>query len=306
MLKHPGKLLGDAWFFVHDDLVHCFYLTCPVGMPRHAVWDIGHATSKDLVNWTVLPIALHRGPTGSWDDCLATGSVIRWNGRFWMAFSAGRTALVGIAVSDNLMTWTRHSENPVTNIDTRYYEEIGSGTRAIRHWRDPFLWTDGQWVYHYVCASKREGKPDERGALGLARTQNMSDWEILPPPQVDPVAQELECPQIHFANGQYHLIFSTITEFFSSRFLAEHSPEELGWSTYAMTGPTPFGPFHMESTGRILPVDYPVQPYACQLVFLNGKPYLLGMLVHPDGDAICDPIPVAFTDHGVRAIRTTI
>ncbi len=301
MLKHPGRLIGDAWFYVHDDLVHCFYLTCPVDVPRHQHWDIGHATSVDLVTWTILPTALIQGPAGAWDDCLATGSVIRWQGRFWMAFSAGRTAQVGVAVSDDLTTWVKYPGNPVTDIDTRYYEETGSGTRAIRHWRDPFLWTDGEWVYHYVCASKREGTPDERGALGLAKTRNMTEWEILSPPPVDPVAQELECPQIYPANGRYYLIFSTITEFFSSRFLAKHAPEELGWSTYSMTGPTPFGPFRMEATGRILPPTYPVQPYACQLVTWGGKTYLLGTLVHPDGDAICDPIPVAFTDHGVRA-----
>jgi beta-fructofuranosidase len=301
MLKHPGRLIGDSWFFVHEGMVHCYYLTCPVGTPRHQQWDIGHATSADLVNWTVRDTVLYKGPAGAWDDCLATGSVIRWQGRFWMAYCGGRTAQVGVAVSDDLTTWTKNPGNPVTDIDTRFYEVTGSGTRKIRHWRDPFLWTDGEWVYHVVCASKREGTPDERGALGLARTKNMTEWEILPPPKVDPVAQELECPQIVPANGKYYLIFSTITEFFSSKFLAKYSPDDLGWSTYSMTGPTPFGPFRMEGTGRILPPSYPVQPYACQLVTWNGKVYLLGTLVHPDGDTICDPIPVTFTDQGVRA-----
>lgn len=303
MLRHPGQLIGDAWFYNNDGLFHCFYLTCSAEFQRHQSWDIGHATSKDLVNWRIHPPALRKGPAGAWDDCLATGSILRWQDRFWMAYSGGRTANVGVAVSDDLTTWTKHTGNPVTGIDVRYYEEIGSGSRAIRHWRDPFLWTDGEWVYHYVCASSREGVPDERGALGLARTRNMTEWEVLPPPPVDPVAQELECPQILLANGKYYLVFSTITEFFSSRFLAKHSPEELGWSTYSMTGPAPFGPFRMEGTGRILPPDYPVQPYACQLVTLGGKTFLLGTLVHPDGDAICDPIPVAFTDKGIRAIR---
>lgn len=301
MLRHPGHLIGDAWFFVHNDLVHCFYLTWPSGHPRHQHWNIGHATSTDLVNWTLGAPALLQSPAGAWDDGLATGSVLRWQDRFWMAYSSNRTAQIGVAVSDDLTTWTKHPGNPVTGIDPRYYEETGSGTRPLQHWRDPFLWTDGQWVYHYVCASTSTGKPDERGALGLARTRNMINWEVLPPPPVTPVAQELECPQLYPANGRYYLVFSAITEFFSSRFLAQHAPEELGWATYSMVGPTPFGPFDMHGTGRILPPAYPVQPYACQLVTVGRQTYLLGTLVHPDGDAICDPIPVTFTDQGVRA-----
>lgn len=86
---------------------------------------------------------------------------------------------------------------------------------------------------------------NERGALGLARTRNMLNWEVMPPPPMAPVAQELECPQLYPA--------------------------------------------------------HPVQPYACQLVTVGRQTYLLGTLVDPDGDAICDPIPVTFTDQGARA-----
>jgi len=304
MLTLPGQQIGDTWFYAHAGTFHCFYLTCDVSIPRHSSWDIGHATSTDLVHWTVHPLALKKGAADAWDDNLATGSILRWSDRFWMAYCAGNLAHVGVglAVSDDLFTWTRWPANPVTRIDPRYYEPIGSGSRPFPHWRDPFLFVAGDWVYHYVCASATQGHADERGTLGLACTQNMTDWQVLPPPIVEPVSQELECPQVIAGNGAYHLIFSAIPEFFSSRFLARHSRDEFNASTYTMVGPTPFGPFAIHGSGRILPTDYPVQPYAGQVVVMNDRPYLLGTIIDPGNDAICDPIPLAFTDVGLRAI----
>lgn len=302
MLTQPGRQIGDTWFYAHKGVFHCYYLTCDLATPRHSSWDIGHATSNDLTHWTVQPLALKKGAADAWDDNLATGSILRWNDRFWMAYCAGNLAHVGVglAVSDDLFHWTRWPANPVTKIDPRYYEPIGSGSRPFPHWRDPFLFVDGDWVYHYVCASSTQGVADERGALGLARTKNMTDWEILPPPTVDPVSQELECPELIEHGGVYHLIFSAIPEFFAASFLAKHPKDTFSWSTYAMVGPTPFGPFRIHGDGRILPVDYPAQPYACRVVMMNDQPYLLGTIIEPGNDAICDPIPLKFTADGLR------
>jgi len=35
MLIYPGNHLGDTWYYVKDDLIHCFYLTCPDNVARH-------------------------------------------------------------------------------------------------------------------------------------------------------------------------------------------------------------------------------------------------------------------------------
>lgn len=305
MLRHIGNEIGDSWFHVHEKTAHCFYLTCRKGVPRHTSWHIGHASSQDLVNWKIHDLVLTQSPTGAWDDrCLATGSILHWKNKFWMAYTGHMTSQVGIACSDDLYSWKRAFDGPVTGVDTRYYEEQGSGSRKMRHWRDPFLFEHDGWIYQYVCASLNHGPADERGTLGVARTHDMAHWEILPPPDIEPVVQELECPQLHKVNGKYYLIFSTATEMFSGAFQAKHSPKELGWSTYSMVAPSPKGPFRIIGTGRILPVSYPVQPYASQLVFWNDKPYLLGTAQLPDGDhVICDPIPLAFTDQGVRLME---
>ena len=74
MFRLEGHNIGDAWYYEAADAVHMYFLTKP---EAGAVgWDIGHAATRDLVNWEFLGLALTRGAPGSWDDkSLATGSV---------------------------------------------------------------------------------------------------------------------------------------------------------------------------------------------------------------------------------------
>ena len=78
--------IGDAWYYAEEDCVHTFFLAR--NLSEGGGNGIGHAVSRDLVNWEYLGLALERGPAGSWDDKnLATGSVIHRGGRYWMAYT---------------------------------------------------------------------------------------------------------------------------------------------------------------------------------------------------------------------------
>ncbi|MDQ6693630.1 MAG: hypothetical protein M3014_04315 [Chloroflexota bacterium] len=306
MLVHPGNHLGDSWYYVEGDVVHCFYLTCPKSIARHEAWDIGHATTINLVDWSIHPLALHKGEPGSYDGRgLATGSVIRYKDRYWLAYTGnwnGPQPTVAIAVSDDLYHWQKLPGNPVTGIDPAYYDDKPApAPRDWLHWRDPFLFEHEGAVYHYVCAKRKDGPVDERGTLGLARTVDMLHWEVLPPPDVDPVAMELECPQMYKTGARYYLIFSTALTLFSNAFhAAHHLTGAERWSSYSMVGSSYFGPFRMHGTGEIIPPGYPLQPYANQVVFRHGQAYLLGTVWNDEQDFICDPIPLHFSETGVQ------
>ncbi len=98
---------------------HLFYLYAPKSLGsehrRHRNARIGHATSPDLVNWTVLPEALARG-AGYFDETATwTGCVVR-SGDEWVMFYTGSRFLhaepehanietIGRAVSADLNTW---------------------------------------------------------------------------------------------------------------------------------------------------------------------------------------------------------
>ncbi|MCB0182456.1 MAG: hypothetical protein KDI62_29800, partial [Anaerolineae bacterium] len=215
MLIHPGNYIGDTWYYVDNDTIHCFYLTCPNTIERHISWDIAHATSTNLTDWTLHGVILRKGEPDAYDGrCPATGSVIRFKDRYWLAYTGnwnGPQPVAAMAVSDDLFNWEKLPNNPVTQIDPAYYDD--TSRRPLRdwlHWRDPFLFEYEGAVYHYVCANKNNGPIDERGTLGLAKTTDMLTWQVLPPPQVDPVCTEMECPQVHHVDGRYYLIFSAM------------------------------------------------------------------------------------------------
>lgn len=138
MLKDPGKHIGDTWYYIEENICHCFYLTCPDTQPRHQCWDIAHATSRDLIHWTKHGIVIPKGQDGEWDcSCLSTGSVIRFDNRYWMAYSGkwdGEIVQIGLAVSDDLHTWKKCNWNPVCKPDGELYAKRGRGVRTFCHW----------------------------------------------------------------------------------------------------------------------------------------------------------------------------
>jgi beta-fructofuranosidase len=297
MLTIPGHHLGDAWYFVDRDRVHCFVLTCPSGTPRHTAWDIGHAWSLDLKSWTYDGIILRRGPADAWDGiCLATGSVLYRDGRYWMAYTGnwfGPRPAIGLAASVNLRDWEKFAGNPITTIDEQYYTTASRGRRAFPHWRDPFLFDVDAIVYQLVCASAAN-QTTAAGGIGVACSRDMLDWHVLPPLDVDAFAEELECPQVVAAHGRYYLLFST----YGDLLLANAAPQS-GGNMYAMVGNAPLGPFRMLSPEPLLPATLPERPYAGRVVWCDGQPYLLGTVWRDADDVICDPIPVEFTATGI-------
>lgn len=305
MLLHPGNHLGDTWYFVDGETIHCFYLTCPESVKRHTSWEIGHATSINLVDWDIHDLVVRKGEPGSYDGrCPATGSVICFQGRYWLAYTGnwnGPQPTVALAVSDDLHRWEKLAANPVTTLDPRWYEASPApAPRDWQHWRDPFLFEHEGAIYHFTCARLNHGPSEARGTLGVARTEDMLHWQVLPPPDVEEVAAELECPQVHRVGERYYLIFSTAHSLFAPSFRQRYLDRTERLSSYAMVGSTRFGPFRIQGSGEIIPRDYPIQPYANQIVFWREQAYLIGTVWNDRQDFICDPIPLEFTEAGIR------
>jgi beta-fructofuranosidase len=320
MHTHQDHRIWDAWYYVDNDhdVVHLFYVAQPRDLDG---WRpvVEHAVSKNLVDWEMLPPALRQGPNGSWDDLvLCTGSVIRRQDRYWMAYAATSTATssseepfldqrAGMAWSDDLVNWQKLAENPVSRPAAPHYEQLSSHGRKMAHWRDPFLLDceeldHGEYVYKLLCARRRDGDEATRGSVGLARSRDMCTWELMPPLEHDRIGEEMEVPQVYCIDGRWYLIFCTCGRFlsveFASRFLGD-VPERTNFS---MVGDGPLGPFHLHGTGQIVPHGADEYFYAAQLVTFRGKWYLLATIHTDDRDSISNPIPVVADATGVHAL----
>ncbi len=303
MYVHPGNHIGDTWYFIENNKIHMFYLTCPENIERHTAWAIAHAVSSDFVHWEQAGIVLERGNPESYDGrCPATGSILYFDNRYWMAYTGnwnGPIPTVAIAVSGDLYKWEKISENPVTKIDGKYYaDRVFPGDRDWLHWRDPFLFSENKKAFHYVCTKKKDGL----GTLGYAESTDMRHWKVLPPPEVDPVTAELECPQVYHWKNQFYLVFSSCTNFFTNEIKAKYAYPKNRWTCFSMIGDSLHGPFKMMGDGIVIPNNYPIQPYACQVVFWQKKPYLMGTMWNDKQDSVTDPIPLRFTDDGVKVL----
>ncbi len=316
MYTYEDHMMHDAWYFVDESTgaVHMYHLAEPLnGGPSF----VGHAVSHDLVTWERLPTALRPGPPGSWDDLrICTGSVLERDGRYWMAYSATshrdstleeqyRVQRAGMAVSDDLTTWTRLPENPVTEAVAPHYEGMGTGQRRMHHWRDPFLFDSGDAVYQLVCARRDEGPTGSRGAVALARSTDMRTWDVLPPLEHDRISDEMEVPQLYRIGERWYLVFCTLGRFLTPEHAARFGDRLPERSNFSMVSDSPFGPFRVHGTGQIVEHDPDEVFYAAQLVEFKGEWHLLATAKDDRGERISDPVPVVADETGVHTVTNS-
>jgi beta-fructofuranosidase len=200
-----------------------FFLQAPrsLGDPvlRHHHASIGHAVSNNLRRWRILPDAVGPGAIGSWDDLATwTGSVTEHDGRWHMLYTGinrserGLIQRIGLATSDDLIRWTKHPKNPLIEPDGRWYELLDLGRWRDQSWRDPWLVSENGEVRALITARARTGPADGAGVVGQARSQDLVEWEVLPPLTEPGDFAQVECPQLTVIEGRQLILFSCLAE----------------------------------------------------------------------------------------------
>ncbi len=315
-LRLDDKWVWDFWFARAGEEHHVFYLQAPraLGDPdlRHRHATVGHAVSTDLTHWRVLPDALHPGEPGAWDDvAIWTGSVLAHEGRWYMLYTGtgnadeGLVQRIGLAVSDDLVSWSKHPANPVIEADARWYETLDRSRWRDQSWRDPWLFTTAQddYVHVYITARTPAGEPDGAGVVAHARSRDLVSWEVGPPVTDGGEFAQVEVPQLVALNGGYSLLISCLEEDHSRRRRAR--PEVIPRSgTYIFSGPSEFGPFSA-GPGPLVLDDHGTQTlYAGKLVEV-APGELRFMAFRGDGaegfaGELTDPLPVSLLpEHGL-------
>lgn len=293
MFSLDGFRIGDVWPYQEDgsEIVHLFFLIAPRSDPERR-WSIGHLTSRNLRDdWEFHDIALAPGKPGGFDDLgLATGSILKHNDRYYMAYTghgkadAVRCGAAGMAVSDDLFHWERLREIPPIRPDARFYETSVTGSRDFLHWRDPFLLRDGGRFHMFLCARAKTGPVKTRGTVAHLVSDDLRGWETLPPLEMEPFCEELECPQIYRIGERYCLLFCTHRELIDpSLFPAGQVPDGGGFVMFADRLTGPYRRIGTGKTGGDVPGKY---FYAPQLLRHGGRFLLIGTLLDGDDSGI--------------------
>ena len=313
-LRLPDHWLWDFWFAQDGEDVHVFYLQAPraLGDPelRHRNATVGHAVSRDLRTWRVLPDALGTGPTGAFDDLATwTGSTLAHDGRWLMAYTGistredGAVQRIGLATSPDLVTWERRGM--VSEADSRWYEKAGPGT-PHEAWRDPWLVKadDGVGLHLLLCARANHGTRDERGVIGHVVSPDGRSWEARPPLSAPGEFSQLEVPQLVHLGGSWRILFCATQD--------DHSAARLGrpgvvreCGTHYLTAEEQFGPYALR--GDAFLVGDPVgRHYAGRLLRHGGSwQFLAWRLRDARGrfvGELSDPMPLTEDAEGLLRV----
>jgi len=237
MLQINDKWVWDFWFAIDGEDIHMFYLQADKNLKDEALrhWNvsIGHAISKDYRNWTIVQDALAPSTydgTGEepFDSYTTwTGSIIKHDERWFMFYTGGKKSengliqRIGLATSDDLMIWEKYSTKALIEADPRWYELWDTDSRwHDQAWRDPwvFMHPETGQFHAFITARSKTGEIDERGVIGHAVSENLFDWDVLPPISNIRDFGVLEVPQVIAYNSKYYLFFSVYRDVVSQQY----------------------------------------------------------------------------------------
>lgn len=286
-----------------------------LGDPEMRHWHprIGRATSQNLRDWTYHgPCLMPSDPPGADDSTTWTGSVIRDQGLFWLFYTGtsqaeqGKKQRICAATSTDLITWHKRVDNPILDLDGRWYEEYDPATWYERAWRDPYVIRDpdGAGFHMFFTARVNHGEPSGRGCIGYAHSHDLVSWRTGPPVYADGHFGHLEVPQVLYLDGRWYCLFCAVIDRYSAQHRAHMGPRALS-GTHYLVADAVTGPYRLEDE------DFFAGDRICSLYAGRLVPTETGLqfLAFEDRDAegrfigrICDPIPVTLDAGKLRLV----
>ncbi len=325
MLQLRDKWVWDFWFAVDGSDYHIFYLQADksLGNPdlRHWNVSVGHAVSCDLIHWDILPDAL--APTANNDEApdsftTWTGSVVRYQNEWLMFYTGTMRAEKGLiqrvclARSTDLIHWVKEKQNPIVQLDERWYDGLKLAYWHDASWRDPWILFDkdqnGNDLFHMLITCRvNRGAPDGRGAIGYASSSNLVDWQVGDAFLAPGWYGEMEVPQVQYIDGRYYLFCSVSTRFHSALH-NEHLDVIPQTGIKYFVSEQLLGPY--ETLGNSF-LTRPEQNglYAGRVIQgPDGKWYFMAFLGNDSGGefqgVIIDPIPIAIAADGSLSLAS--
>jgi beta-fructofuranosidase len=314
VLRLADDWVWDSWLAADGGEHHLFFLRASRALRdpdrRHDRASVGHAKSSDLRHWELQPDALVHADGPAWDDlAIWTGSVARGPDGLWHLFYTGRSRgergliqRIGMAVSEDLVAWTRAHDGPLLEADARWYEQLDLDAWTEQAWRDPYVFPDpdGDGWHMLITTRAADGDRHGRGVIGHARSPDLLTWEIQPPLTRPAGFGHMEVPRVARIDDQPVLMFSC----WPVRMDAARRAPSTGGGVWVAPGESLLGPWDLDNATAL---DHP-SLYAPNFVqHHSGDWSLLGFRDTEHGrfvGEITDPIPLQRHGPTVR-LRST-
>lgn len=327
-LRLDDKWVWDFWFAQDGADYHVFYLQADraLGDPNLRHWNvsIGHAASQNLQDWNILPDTLapsaydtKNGEAEPWDSMTTwTGSIIRHDNVWHMFYTGSRQSerglvqRVGMAMSCDLMAWTKHPRGVLMHADDRWYERLDLDIWHDEAWRDPWVMRNpANGKFHaFITARVKSGPADGRGVIAHAVSDDLLDWTVQQPLTVPGTFGQMEVPQIVPIKGRYYLLFSTNAEHFSAEHRTKPGVKPVHGTHYLVADEF-LGPYRY-LTDEFLVGDETGTLYSGKLIQGPDGDWMFMAFrnITPEGTFIgelSDPLPVSVCDDGRLVVART-
>ncbi len=212
---------GDIMPFFWNGRFHLFYLKDFRDIEGHGEgtpWF--HLSTTDFVTFVEHGESLARGSAESQDLYVFTGSVLRAQEKFHIFycghnphFSALGRPQQGVmhAVSDDLISWTKVTRDPLFAPPERY---------EVDDWRDPFVfWNDEAKQYWMLLAGRlRSALRRRNGCTALCVSDDLENWRVEEPLYAPGLFLTHECPDLFRIGDWWYLLFSEYSEAWVTRY----------------------------------------------------------------------------------------
>lgn len=215
VLHIEGRYINDHCIVRNGDTYHLFYILGDVGKGCYTPGNevvIGHSVSDDLASWRQVAHAVTIDRDHPWESAhVFAPYVIEASGRFYLFYSSDNphgAQYINLAVSDDLMTWDRHPENPIL---TPPGWALWDGAMPCSC-RDPHVIAHADFGYLlYYVADLPEDPP--QSCIAVARSLDLVHWDSAVPvlsrrhSSLEAFVCKTESPCVVARNGFYYLFY---------------------------------------------------------------------------------------------------
>lgn len=286
---------------------------------RHTRTSIGHATSTDLINWTLHPDIMAPSQEAAFDDLATwTGSVLKGPDGLWYMYYTGISykedglvQRIGLATSSDLYNWDKRKDDfSLLEADGAMYEKLGDSTWPNETWRDPWVFADpeGDGWHMFITARSKEGPVDDRGVVGHAVSEDLLHWVVQPPLSLPGSGFcDLEVTQINMVEGKPVLLFSCLAREFSEFRRSQGDAGGGAGGVWAVPSDSVLGPFDIKNAQRI--TDHSL--YSGRLIRCHDSQWWLLAFVNDDDSGnfvghLSDPMSFSWQNDGSAALKPVL